>query len=148
MAHGRCRAMAESLPRINSNRYGGMLLAAGLLVGVIFPFVLWIARGRIIWPLVIAGGIILVIFVVMLAIEMRGDSGSTSRRQKSLRDTIPFNPETQIPIIRASICTGERVAGFKNRSDGHFTEVMLIRTAADERTFMETYGIDSLTTEY
>ena len=140
--------MANPLPKINSNRYGGMLLAAGLLVGVVFPFVLWIARGRIIWPLVIAGGIILAVCAVLLSIEMRGDSGPTSHHQKSLRDTIPFDPETQIPIIRASICTGERVAGFKNRSDGHFTEVMLIRTAADERTFMETYGIDSLNTEY
>ena len=93
-------------------------------------------------------GIILAVCAVLLSIEMRGDSGPTSHHQKSLRDTIPFDPETQIPIIRASICTGERVAGFKNRSDGHFTEVMLIRTAADERTFMETYGIDSLNTEY
>lgn len=140
--------MAESLPKINSIRYGGMLLAAGLLVGVVIPFALWIARGRIIWPLVIAGGIILAVCAVLLSIGTRRDSGQTSRHQKSMRDTIPFNPEAQIPIIRASICTGERVAGFKNRSDGHFTEVMLIRTAADERTFMETYGIDSLTTEY
>lgn len=140
--------MAGSLPKINSNRYGGMLLAAGLLVGVVIPVAAWIVCGRIIWPLVIAGGIIFMAFVVLSGIEMRRDFGPTSRRQKSLRDTIPFDPKTQIPIIRASICTGERVAGFKNRSDGHFTEVMLIRTAADERTFMETYGIDSLSTEY
>jgi hypothetical protein len=140
--------MAKSLPKINSNRYGGMLLAASLLVGVILPFLLWITMRRVMWPLVIAGGIILAVFVVMFAVEMRQDSGLMPRRKKSLRDAIPYDPETQIPVIHASICTGERVAGFKNRSDGHFTEVMLIRTAEDEQTFMETYGIDSLTTEY
>lgn len=140
--------MANPLPKINSNRYGGLILAAGLLVGVILPFVLWITTHRVMWPLVIAGAIILVVFVVMFAIEMRQDSGSMPRRKRSLRDAIPYDPETQIPIIHASICTGERVAGFKNRSDGHFTEVMLIRNAEDERTFMETYDIDSLTAEY
>jgi hypothetical protein len=140
--------MAKSLPKINSNRYGGMLLAASLLVGVILPFLLWITMRRVMWPLVIAGGIILAVFVVMFTVEMRQDSGLMPRRKKSLRDAIPYDPETQIPVIHASICTGERVAGFKNRSDGHFTEVMLIRTAEDEQTFMETYGIDSLTTEY
>jgi len=140
--------MANPLPKINFNRYGGLILASGLLVGVILPFLLWITMHRVMWPLVIAGGIILAVFAALLAIETRQDSAPTSRRQKSLRDSVPYDPETQIPIIHASICTGERVAGFKNRSDGHFTEVMLIRTAEDERTFMETYGIDSLDTEY
>lgn len=31
---------------------------------------------------------------------------------------------------------------------GHFTEVMLIRSAADEKEFKETYGIESLKVEY
>lgn len=140
--------MANPLPKINANRYGGLILTAGLSVGVVLPFLLWIAMHRVMWPLVIADGIVLAVFVSLLVIEMRRDSGPTSRRQKSLRDLIPYDPETQIPVIHASICTGERVAGFKNRTDGHFTEVMLIRTTADERTFMETYGIDSLDTEY
>jgi hypothetical protein len=71
-----------------------------------------------------------------------------NRRQQSLKDAVPYDPETQRPVIRASICTGERVAGFKNKVDGHFTEVMLIRSAEDERLFKETYGIDELKTEY
>lgn len=125
-----------------------MLLVAGVFVGTILPFALWILMHRVVWSLVIVGGIILAVCAVLSALEMRRDSAPTSRRQKSLRDTMPYDPETQIPIIRASICTGERVAGFKSRSDGHFTEVMLIRAAEDERTFMETYDIDSLTTEY
>ena len=70
------------------------------------------------------------------------------RHSKSLKDTVPFDPETQLPIIRASICTGERVAGFKDKATGRFTEVMLIRSTADELKFREAYQIESLETEY
>ena len=59
-----------------------------------------------------------------------------------------FDPETQYAVIRSSICTGEKVAGFKNKTDGHFTEVMLIRAPADEREFKDTYGVESIKVEY
>ncbi|MBO4919343.1 MAG: hypothetical protein J5365_04225 [Erysipelotrichaceae bacterium] len=48
----------------------------------------------------------------------------------------------------SSICTGEKVAGFKNRKNGHSTEVMLIKTKADEKRFMEMYGLDDIKVEY
>ena len=69
-------------------------------------------------------------------------------RKKAKEVAVQFNPETQYAVIHSSICTGEKVAGFKNKSDGHFTEVMLIRSPADEKKFKETYGIDSLKVEY
>ena len=69
-------------------------------------------------------------------------------RKKSREAAVQFNSETQYAVIRSSICTGEKVAGFKTKTDGHFTEVMLIRTAADEKEFKETYGIESLKVEY
>lgn len=59
-----------------------------------------------------------------------------------------FDPETQDAVIRSSICTGEKVAGFKNKKDGKFVEVMLIRSQKDLDEFKETYGVDSLRTEY
>ena len=68
--------------------------------------------------------------------------------RKKKEPVVQFNPETQYAVIRSSICTGEKVAGFKNKNDGHFTEVMLIRTPADEKEFKETYGVDSLKVEY
>lgn len=71
-----------------------------------------------------------------------------SKRKRQSIGAVAFDPELQTPIIRASICTGERVAGFKSKVDGRFTEVMLIRSAADEDLFKETYGIDTLKTEY
>ena len=70
------------------------------------------------------------------------------RREKRLADTVPYDPKTQYPVVRASICTGERVAGFKNKADGHFTEVMLLTSDEDERLFMETYQIETIKTEY
>jgi hypothetical protein len=69
--------------------------------------------------------------------------------RKTVREAaVQFDHETQYAVIRSSICTGEKVAGFKNKTDGHFTEVMLIRSAADEKEFKETYGVESLKTEY
>ena len=56
--------------------------------------------------------------------------------------------EKQYPVIHASICTGEKVAGFKNYDDGHFTEVMLIRNAEDEKRFKAIYGLDEVKKEY
>ena len=68
--------------------------------------------------------------------------------RKKQQPAVQFDPETQYAVIRSSICTGEKVAGFKNKTDGHFTEVMLISTPADEKEFKETYGVDSVKVEY
>lgn len=59
-----------------------------------------------------------------------------------------FDPNKQIAVIRSSICTGEKVAGFKNKQDGSFTEVMLIRSPKDVEDFKETYHVDTIKTEY
>lgn len=59
-----------------------------------------------------------------------------------------FDPETYYPAIRSSICTGEKVAGFRNKKDGHFTEVMLIRSKKDEEEFKRIYKVDELKVEY
>lgn len=69
-------------------------------------------------------------------------------RKKARKTAVQFAPGTQYAVIRSSICTREKVAGFKNKTDGHFTEVMLIRSATDEKEFKETYGVESLKVEY
>ena len=51
-------------------------------------------------------------------------------------------------VIRVSICTGEKMAGFKNYDDAHFTEVMLIRDAEDEKRFKAIYGLGEVKKEY
>ena len=68
--------------------------------------------------------------------------------KKAREPAVQFDPETLYAVIRSSICTREKVAGFKNKTDGHFTEVMLIRSPANEKEFKETYGVNSLKVEY
>ena len=63
-------------------------------------------------------------------------------------DVKPFDPEKQYAVIRSSICTGEKTAGFKDRESGQFREVMLIRTQKDLEEFKKTYGVDTVKTEY
>ena len=68
--------------------------------------------------------------------------------ERHLRETIPFDPREQYAVIRSSICTGEQVAGFKNRENGHFTEVMLIKSPEDEKRFKEIYDLETVKKEY
>ena len=67
---------------------------------------------------------------------------------KDPRATVDYDPEKQEPVIRASICTGEKAAGFKDKESGKFTEVMLIKSPEDERLFREIYKLDEVKTEY
>jgi len=59
-----------------------------------------------------------------------------------------FDPELWYPAIRSSICTGEKVAGFRSKKDGHFTEVMLIRSPKDLEEFKREYKVDDIKVEY
>lgn len=52
-----------------------------------------------------------------------------------------FDREKLSPAMRSSICTGEKVAGFRNKETGKFEEVMMIRNEEDLAEFEETYGI-------
>lgn len=45
------------------------------------------------------------------------------------------------PVIKASICNGEQVAGFKNIATGAFEEIMLINSSDDLAKFKEMYSI-------
>lgn len=63
-------------------------------------------------------------------------------------DVKAYDPETQIAVVRGSICTGERVAGFKDRQSGQFKEVMLIRSQRDLEEFKRQYKVDTVKTEY
>ena len=52
-----------------------------------------------------------------------------------------YDKENKKPVIKASICNGEQVAGFKDIQTGKFTEVMLIRDNKDMDLFLEKYDI-------
>ena len=58
------------------------------------------------------------------------------------KETQHYDSASVEPVIRASICTGEQVAGFRDLKMGHFTEVMLIRNSKDLESFKKKYGIE------
>lgn len=61
-----------------------------------------------------------------------------------------YPPEEYEPVIRSSICTGEKVACMRNRQTGRMQEVMLIRTQEDLDSFCRQYGLspDRIKTVY
>lgn len=59
-----------------------------------------------------------------------------------------FDREIQKPVLRCSICTGEKVAGFKNIHTGKFEEVMLIRSDKELDVFKAMYELDDVAKEY
>lgn len=52
-----------------------------------------------------------------------------------------YDKTSKKPVIKASICTGEQVAGFKDITTGSFEEIMLIKGQDDLATFKAMYGI-------
>lgn len=52
-----------------------------------------------------------------------------------------YDKENKKPIIKASICNGEQVAGFKDIHTGRIEEIMLIKKPADLEDFKKMYGI-------
>ena len=68
---------------------------------------------------------------------------------KKKRVTQSYDMENKKPVIKASICTGEQVAGFKDIHTGKIEEVMLIKSPADIDKFKTMYGInEKITKEY
>ena len=67
--------------------------------------------------------------------------GLFSRRQPDPEVT-RYDPALFEPVIRASICTGERVACMREKDTGKLHELMLIRTEQDLKQFAADYGVD------
>ena len=60
-----------------------------------------------------------------------------------------YDMENKKPVIKASICNGEQVAGFKDIHTGKIEEVMLIKNPQDLEEFKAMYGITGeITKEY
>ena len=61
------------------------------------------------------------------------------RKKKEVKT---YDPNIKRPVIRASICTGEKTAGFRYLANGRFEEVMLTRSNGDLEDFKSQYGIE------
>ena len=62
--------------------------------------------------------------------------------------TTDYDKENLKPVIRASICNGEQVAGFKNIHTGEFKEEIFIRSFEELEAFKQKYGIEEIPKEY
>ena len=69
-------------------------------------------------------------------------------RKKTKVRQIEYDSNRHKAIIRCSICTGEQVAGFRDKQTGEFTEVMLIRNESDLNAFKLAYDLENVTKEY
>lgn len=61
---------------------------------------------------------------------------------KKEKTTKIYDKEHQKPVIKASICNGEQVAGFKDIHTGKIEEVMLLKSPEDLKAFKKMYGIE------
>ena len=56
--------------------------------------------------------------------------------------TKTYDRQTQEPLIKASICNGEQVAGFRDLKTGRFEEILFVRKPSDIEAFKAEYGIE------
>ena len=61
--------------------------------------------------------------------------------RKKKQQVIYSDAEKLRPALKSSICTGEKVAGFVEKSTGNFQDIMLVRNDADLEEFIRLYGI-------
>ena len=55
---------------------------------------------------------------------------------------LPYDPETQAPALRQSICTGEMTLGFVEKKSGKFHEYELARDQGEVEAFCRRAGIE------
>ena len=52
-----------------------------------------------------------------------------------------YDPATYTPVIRCSICPGEQVAGFRDKTTGKIEDILLLQSERDLKKFRELYGL-------
>jgi hypothetical protein len=63
------------------------------------------------------------------------------RKREPDREVTRFDPARFEPVIRSSICTGEKVACMREKSTGKLQELMLIRSDEDLAAFCRRYRV-------
>ena len=62
---------------------------------------------------------------------------------KGKKSAATYDRSRYEPSIRVSICTGEQVAGFRDKQSGRFEEIMLLRNERDLEDFCRLYSVDT-----
>lgn len=136
------------MKKINSIHFGGIMIAIGTGLLLLVPLITYLILNKFNPLSLIPGGLVLLSLFIILGIEQIQDNSKVPHYEKDLKKTIPFDKETQIAVIRSSICTGEKTAGFKDKQTGHFREVMIIRSDYDKKRFMDIYDLDDIKIDY
>ena len=136
------------MQKINSIHCGLPCILISLLVGIVIPVIIRFITGIFMWTFTLVGGIGLILFAITFIKDKKKDNGNVTHFKNNFSINVPYDREKQIPVLKCSICTGERIAGFKDIETGHITEVLVIRSDEDLIKFKKHYGIDSLKDEY
>ncbi len=82
--------------------------------------------------------------------ERRGTKIMLFKKRKKQVEKRSFDRALLEPVIRVSICTGEKTAGFKNKETGKFQEIMLVNSEEALGEFLDTYDLraDQVQKEY
>ena len=65
-------------------------------------------------------------------------------QKRKTEPTLPAYDLTAFePVVRASICTGEKVACMRDRESGKLHELMLVRTEEDLQRFCRAYHLEA-----
>ena len=52
-----------------------------------------------------------------------------------------YDKENTYPVYLSSICTGETLAGFRDKTTKKFSSVMLVASDADKKEFLRRFGL-------
>ena len=136
------------MQKINTSNFSLPWILISLIVGIVIPVIIKLFTGIFMWPFTLVGGIGLIFCAITFIKDKKKDNGNVKHCKNNFSINIPYDREKQIPVLKCSICTGERIAGFKDIETGHITEVLVIRSDEDLINFKKHYGIDSLKDEY
>ena len=59
-----------------------------------------------------------------------------------------YDPQTQDPVVRRSICTGEMTVGFMDKRTGKFLDVMRVNGQKELDAFCRDIGVATIRTIY
>ena len=63
--------------------------------------------------------------------------------KKRESETLQYDPNTQQPAVRKSICTGEMTAGFIDRETGRFRDIMRLDGQKGLEAFCRSVGVSA-----
>ena len=63
---------------------------------------------------------------------------------KKKKPALGYDPETQQPAVRKSICTGEMTVGFIDKRTGKFTDLMRVDGQRGLEAFMRDIGAEEI----